>query len=186
VNLLWVYIKTPRATVDVDFVTKTLASHESVRKKLEEVCQKLDESIKFSVKSFEPLEQIGCLGAPFTIGYVTSEGQVNTFGLDIIYALPSSITNIKSPIESDETSCVATMENIISGKISACRRFKSGNTRMKEFDDLWRISKFLPSPVNWELLKEILEARAVVHSLKLNWINPQMEDAWEAHIKRNK
>ena len=185
-NLLWLYIKTPRATVDVDFVTKSLANHEDVRKKLEEVCQKSDGNIQFSIKSFKPIEQQGGLGAAVTIGYVTSEGQENTFDLDIVYAIPSSITNIKSPIEADESICVATMENIISDKISACHRFKSGNTRMKDFDDLWRISMFQPSPVKWALLKEILELRAILPSLNLSWLNPQMEKSWEAHVKRNK
>ncbi|MCX6126356.1 MAG: nucleotidyl transferase AbiEii/AbiGii toxin family protein [Proteobacteria bacterium] len=185
-NLLWLYIKTPRATVDVDFVTKSLANHGDVRKKLEEVCQKPDANIQFSIKSFRPIEQQGGLGAAVTIGYVTSEGQANTFDLDIVYAIPTSIANIKSPIRADESICVATMENIISDKISACHRFKSGNTRMKDFDDLWRISMFHPSPVNWALLKEILESRGIVPSLNLSWQNPQMEKSWEAHVRRNK
>lgn len=71
-NLLWLYIKTPRATVDVDFVTKSLANHEDVRKTLEEVCQKPDGNLQFSIKSFTPVEQQGGLGAAVTIGYVTS------------------------------------------------------------------------------------------------------------------
>ena len=37
-NLLWLYIKTPRSTVDLDFVTKSLISHADVRLKLEEAC----------------------------------------------------------------------------------------------------------------------------------------------------
>lgn len=185
-NLLWIYIKTPRATVDLDFVTRALANHEDVKKKLEEVCRKPDGNIKFFIKFFTPIEQHGGLGAAVTIGYVTSEGQENTFDLDIVYAIPSSITNIKSPIEADESICVATMENIISDKISTCHRFKSGNTRMKDFDDLWRISMFQPSPVKWALLKEILESRAILPSLNLSWLNPQMEKSWEAHVRRNK
>jgi hypothetical protein len=185
-NLLWLYIKTPRATVDVDFVTKSLANHEDVRKKLEEVCEKSDGNIQFSIKSFNAKEQQGGLGAAVTIGYITSEGQENAFDLDIVYAIPSSSADIKSPIEADESICVATMENIISDKISACHRFKSGNTRMKDFDDLWRISMFQPSLVRWALLKEILESRRVSPSLNLNWLNPQMEISWEAHVKRNK
>ena len=147
-NLLWLYIKTPRATVDVDFVTKSLANHEDVRKTLEEVCQKPDGNLQFSIKSFTPVEQQGGLGAAVTIGYVTSEGQENTFDLDIVYAIPSSVTNIKSPIEDDESICVATIENIISDKISACHRFKSGNSR----------------------LKEILESRVIIPSVNLSWL----------------
>jgi len=29
-NLLWVYIRTPRATIDVDLVTKTINDHDAV------------------------------------------------------------------------------------------------------------------------------------------------------------
>jgi hypothetical protein len=185
-NLLWLYIKTPRSTVDIDFVTRSLANHQDVRNKLEEVCRRSDGNIQFSIKSFEPTEQQGTLGAAVTIRYVTSEGQENTFDLDIVYAIPSSITKIKSPIEAEDPICVATMENIISDKISACRRFKSGNTRMKDFDDLWRISMFQPSPVRWDLLREILDSRAISPFLDRGWINPQLERSWKAHIKRNK
>lgn len=185
-NLLWLYIKTPRSTVDVDFVTRSLASHEEVRRKLEEVCQKSDGNIQFSIKSFKAVEQRGNLGAAITIGYVTTEGQGNTFDLDIVYAIPSSVTKIQSPLVMEESISVATIENIISDKISACHQFKSGNTRMKDYDDLWRISMFQPSSVNWVLLKEILESRAILPSLNLGWLNPQMEKSWGAHVKRNK
>ncbi|NBX91944.1 MAG: hypothetical protein EBQ85_01785 [Proteobacteria bacterium] len=57
---------------------------------------------------------------------------------------------------------------------------------MKDFDDLWRIAVFRPSPVRWELLQEILDARSIAPSLNLDWINPQMEGSWQAHVKRNK
>lgn len=185
-NLLWLYIQTPRATIDVDFVTKSLVNHQDVREKLEEVCQKSDGNIQFTIKSFKPVEQQGGQGAAVAISYLTSEGQENTFDLDIVYAIPSAIANIASPIAAEEFICVATMENIISDKISACHRFKSGNTRMKDFDDLWRISMFTPSPVRWDMLQEILESRSILPSLNLGWINPQMEKSWEAHVKRNK
>lgn len=185
-NLLWLYIRTPRSTVDVDFVTKSLASHEDVRKKLEEVCQKSDGNIQFSIDSFKAVDQQGNLGAAVTISYVTSEGQKNTFNLDIVYAIPTSVTKIESPLRTGESISVATIENIISDKISTCHRFKGGNTRMKDFDDLWRIAVFRPSPVRWELLQEILDARSIAPSLNLDWINPQMEGSWQAHVKRNK
>ncbi|MFW7382164.1 MAG: nucleotidyl transferase AbiEii/AbiGii toxin family protein [Oligoflexus sp.] len=160
-NLLWLYIKTPRSTVDIDFVTRSLANHQEVRNKLEEVCQKSDGNIQFSIKSFEPVTQQGTIGAAVTIRYVTSEGQENTFDLDIVYAISSSITKIESPIDAEDPIYVATIENIISDKIAACHRFKSGNTRMKDFDDLWRIAMFQPSPVRWDLLREILDSRAI-------------------------
>jgi hypothetical protein len=35
----------------------------------------------------------------------------------------------------------ASVENIIADKVAACIRFGAGNTRMKDFDDLWRLSQ---------------------------------------------
>jgi hypothetical protein len=185
-NLLWLYIKTPRSTVDVDFVTKSLSKHEDVKKTLEEVCNKMEGNIKFSIKTFEPVKMPNGLGAAVSIGYVTSEGQENSFDLDIVYAIPSSVTNINSPINSDESIWVATIENIISDKIAACHQYKSGNTRMKDFDDLWRISMYRPNPVKWAHLKEILDSRTISPSLQLSWLTPQMKKSWGVHIRRNK
>ena len=90
-----------------------------------------------------------------TIHYVTLEGQENTFDLDIVYAVPSATTRIRSPIEGDESISVATIENIVADKIAACFRIKGGNTRMKDFDDLWRISQFQPNLIRWELLTDV-------------------------------
>ncbi len=185
-NLLWLYIKTPRATVDVDFVTRSLADHEKIRQKLEEACQGKEGSIQFSVHAFTPIDRAGVLGASVRIRYVTSEGQQNTFDLDIVYAIPTSAVKIQSPIGAEDKISVTTMENIIADKLSACQRFKSGNTRLKDFDDLWRISIFLPNPVSWVELKEILNSRAIAPSLDLGWLNPQMERSWQSHVKRNK
>jgi hypothetical protein len=112
-NLLWLYIKTPRSTVDLDFVTKSLINHSVARLKLEEACERSNESIRFSVKKFNAVQQQGGIGASVTIHYVTLEGQENTFDLNIVYAVPSATTRIRSPIEGDESISVATIENIV-------------------------------------------------------------------------
>ena len=54
-NLLWIYIKTPRPTIDVDFATKSLDSDVEVRRALEAACNQGDSSIIFQIKSFRPV-----------------------------------------------------------------------------------------------------------------------------------
>jgi predicted nucleotidyltransferase component of viral defense system len=184
-NLLWVYIKTPRATVDVDFVTRSLADSASVREAIEAVCSEEKSSIAFKLKAFVEVSTQGSLGAAVSISYRTAEGQENAFDLDIVYATPSDITTITSPISALETIQVVTIENIIADKLAAAQRYRSGNSRMKDFDDLWRISKVNPDPISWSKLQEILSARTILSSLDTKWVVPQMEKSWQSHAKRN-
>ena len=87
-NLLWIYIQTPRATVDLDLSTYSISSHIAVRKVLEEACIKNLNEIIFTMISFKEIEQDGKYGAAVTIGYRTEEGAKNCFDIDIVYALP--------------------------------------------------------------------------------------------------
>ena len=185
-NLLWLYIKTPRPTVDVDFATRSLTDHDDVKKQLEALCARHDEAIVFSIRSFQALDKKNSRGAFVTIQYVTQEGQSNSFDLDIVYAIPSSITKIESPIDPDSAIAVVTIENIIADKLSACQQFKGGNTRMKDFDDLWRISRFKNVTIDWEALDIILTSRGVEAILELKWLNELMEKSWKSHLSRNK
>jgi hypothetical protein len=184
-NLLWLYIDTPRSTTDADFVTRTLKDHASVKSYLESVCSHHDESIQFSVIAFEPIEKKNSLGASVTIQYTTHTGQQNTFDLDIVYAIASDTTKINSPIGAETDISVVTIENIIADKLSACHQFKSGNTRMKDFDDLWRISKFRDVTIEWSKLRSILISREIESSLNSNWQNELMARSWQSHLKRN-
>jgi hypothetical protein len=63
--------------------------------------------------------------------------------VDLVYALSTDAHEIDSPIHPEIKILSATIENIIVDKISACHRFGSGNSRMKDFDDLWRLSQSL-------------------------------------------
>lgn len=184
-NLLWLYIKTPRATVDVDFVTKKLADHDSVRKSLEAACSVSDSSIIFSVKTFVSVDRPEGKGAEVTIAYKTTEGQENTFDLDVVYAVPSATTSILSPLTDKETIVVVTMENIVADKLSAAHRYGSGNTRMKDFDDLWRIAILKPNLIKWPDLNSILASRSIAGFVDDNWITTAMGRAWQAHVRRN-
>jgi predicted nucleotidyltransferase component of viral defense system len=185
-NLLWLYIKTPRSTVDADFATRSLNRHEDVKRLLEAACAKHDEAIAFSVLSFQALEKKNSRGAEVSIQYVTKEGQKNSFDLDIVYAVPSATTKIESPIDPHSAIAVVTIENIVADKLSACQQFKGGNTRMKDFDDLWRISRFENAVIDWKSLRNILESRGIEANLDLKWLNDLMEKSWTSHKSRNK
>lgn len=75
-NLLWVYIKTPRSTVDLDFVTRSLKDHDKVLTALEMACQpQTDDNIAFSILSFIPINKKKSLGAKVKINFKTIEGQ---------------------------------------------------------------------------------------------------------------
>ena len=76
------------------------------------------------------------------------------------------------------------MENIIADKLSASKRYGSGNTRMKDFDDLWRISKMEPLAVKWSDLKAILESRRIVTLLDPAWVTQNMIQNWSNHCRR--
>ena len=145
-NLLWVYIKTPRSTVDLDFVTRNLANDDQVKQALEKVCKESQNGkVKFSITSFEASSK---KGASVTIAYETEEGQKNSFDLDIVYSIPTSSNPIHSPVDEQVEIEAPTMEKIIADKVAACHQFKGGNTRMKDFDDLWRISQLEGDLIN--------------------------------------
>jgi len=185
-NLLWIYIKTPRPTIDVDFATKSLDSDVEVRKALEAACSQGDSSIIFQIKSFRPVGQAGAKGAAVSMLYRTAEGQENSFDLDVVYAVQTLTRQLPSTINHDVLVNVATMENIVADKLAASERFKGGNTRMKDFDDLWRISRTVPSPIDWAILRQVLAERGIVSALDHGWLNQQMLRRWASHRSRSK
>ena len=183
-NLLWVYIKTPRSTVDIDFATKNLADHKVVFDHIQKVCD-LSQSgkVSFSIVSFD---EVGSHGAGVKIGFETEQGQKNTFDIDIVYSVPTVSSGIPSPVGGEGIVQVATMENIISDKLATCHRFKSGNTRMKDYDDLWRISKVGNDRVSVTLLTDLLSERKISAGVDLDWVTDDMRKMWESHSRRNK
>lgn len=185
-NLLWVYIRTPRATVDLDLVTRTMNDHDVVRKALDTACKASTNQIVFFIQAFKPVETEGSKAAAVVIAYRTSEGQENKFDLDIVYAVPTAATRIPSPLDGTHDIAAVTMENIVADKLSASKRFGSGNTRMKDYDDLWRISKIDDPAVDWSVLKMILESRGIVNQLDPAWVNANMLQNWSNHCRRNR
>lgn len=181
-NLLWHYIKTPRETTDLDLSTVTLRSHKEVKEQIEKSFEKHDE-VSFIIKEFTEVDKEDGVGARIIIGYKTSKGQKNQFQIDIVYALPTDLAKIKSTV-ADTNYKAASIENIVADKMDAAFRFGSGNTRIKDFDDLWRISKS-DMKINQSKLKEIFSKRELNYELPLEWAE-YMEDAWKAHIRKYK
>jgi hypothetical protein len=181
-NLLWVYISTPRATVDLDLATLNANSHRQVRQLIEKACR-FETEIHYSLGAFKEIEQEGKTGAALTIAYTTKQGAKNRFEVDIVYAIGTDFHEIESPVHAEVRIRSATMENIITDKLSACHRFGAGNTRMKDYDDLWRISQRAPL-MNIKKLTDLLKARSVLPQLDSTWINPEIIRYWSAHRKK--
>lgn len=176
-NLLWHYIKTPRETIDLDLSTLKLSSHIEVKNELESSFKRHLE-IEFHIKEFKEVNEDHEIGAAITVEYKTVNGQKNQFKVDIVYALPTDISKTTSTLNGKQIKS-ASIENIISDKLDAAHRFKSGNTRMKDFDDLWRISKSDIS-INYKKLKDLLDERKIPSALNLDWIK-SLEKSWKRH-----
>lgn len=181
-NLLWHYIKTPRQTIDLDLCTVSLKSHLEVKKVIDKATKHFSEII-FNIKEFQELNNASHLGAAIIIEFETITGQRNQFSIDIVYSLPTDISKVKSTTSNNEYQS-ASIENIIADKISAAHKFKAGNTRMKDFDDLWRISKTEMKVSNIKL-KDLMSKNSCKFELDFEW-TPFLEDHWRRHSKRYK
>ncbi|MBU6154066.1 MAG: nucleotidyl transferase AbiEii/AbiGii toxin family protein [Bdellovibrionales bacterium] len=181
-NLLWIYIGTPRATLDLDLTTLRIDSHSRARQLIENACD-LRSDISFSLNSFKEVEQEGKLGAELGISYRTDQGASNRFEVDLVYTFSTDAHEISSPINPEIKIRSATIENIILDKLAACHRFGSGNSRMKDYDDLWRLSQSSVS-IDADRLQSLLRIRKISSTLDPAWRNPGMDQAWKNHRKK--
>ena len=184
-NLLWIYIKTPRATVDLDFSTIAINSHKEVKKILKKAC-KLAEGIMYEVLKFEKLDKKGQNAAKAYMNYTTEDGASNKFEIDIVYNLEVRCINIRLPIEQKAKALSASLESIIIDKIKSCNQFRSGNTRIKDFDDLYRIAKSSHVRFNEDSIEKFLRSQKYKYVLDKAWISDEMKIAWKKHQKRYK
>ncbi len=176
-NLLWHYIKTPRSTVDVDFATDVEVEIEQV---LNDFASVQTDGCTFSVKSHNAVESDEKSGLSVQMEFLTEEGSTNPFGIDVVFAVKTHSKKIKL---ANSQVTAASLENIIVDKVAACHRFAGGNTRMKDFDDLYRIAK-ANQVVDSKLIQKIATERDVDLSLSTNWINKQMQEAWDEYIQK--
>jgi hypothetical protein len=185
-NLLWLYIRTPRHTIDLDFATKSLAGLADLRKVIETACAASKEKgIHFRVKSIKEIEKKPHGGAAISIEYQTEEGASNVFSVDIVYKIPTKFRSLPSPLGSKIKIPSATVENILLDKLTTMAHFKGGNTRMKDIDDVWRIMNSSVG-VDWKIVAQELEKRDDSIEIQKSWVNVETAAAWERHIKRYK
>jgi hypothetical protein len=180
-NLLWIYLQTPRATVDLDLSTLEEADDSRVKAALSSVAKA--DGILFRLETFQQAKQGGKRAASATVLYETDSGATNKFSIDIVYAAPIDTADLDSPVGLSRRIRAASMENIIADKLLAAQRFKSGNTRMKDFDDLWRISQSRYA-VDFKKLKRLLNERGITPGLGSDWISEPMRVAWKSHRKQ--
>jgi hypothetical protein len=183
-NLLWVYIATPRATIDLDFVTLKSKSDETVKSILQEACD-CSVDISFKIVYYKSIMHLEKTGANVVIEYQTDQGAKNRFELDIVFAIETDTFVIFSPINESKTILSASIKNIVADKLSTCQRFAGGNTRMKDYDDLWRLSqsKIL---VNRKVLVSVAEIRKIPLRLNSEWIGEDLTRMWKSHQRRYK
>lgn len=181
-NLLWIYIKTPRHTVDLDYAMQSSPTKEEVMSSLEEACT-LDSEIVFKVRSCDEVPLNNPSAFSVSITYETISGASNHFSIDIVYGLQTEWTSVSSPLTQDVAMKSATLENIIADKISAINRFGGGNTRMKDYDDLWRIKQSLLK-IDWAVVSKRLDQLNLGKAIRIDWANQATSIAWTKHSKR--
>ena len=176
-NLLWHYIKTPRSTVDIDFATESKLEIKHVLKDFSGV---LTDGCSFKVKSHIVIETAEKSGLSVQMEFLTEEGSTNPFGIDIVFAVKTHSKYIKL---SNTLVTAASLENIILDKVAACHRFAGGNTRMKDFDDLYRIACANQS-IDAPLLTKLAGERSIKLVLDRKWITRQMNAAWSEYTQK--
>lgn len=176
-NLLWHYIKTPRSTVDIDFATDTEVEIDQVLKDFSSV---ITNGCTFKVKNHTAVDGTDKSGLAVQMEFLTEEGSANPFGIDVVFAVKTHSKLIKL---TNTQVTAASLENIIVDKVAACYRFAGGNTRMKDFDDLYRIT-IANQKVDANLLQKIALDRGVKLALDPKWINKQMTVAWTEYTQK--
>ncbi|HCR72538.1 MAG TPA: hypothetical protein DIW23_13920 [Anaerolineae bacterium] len=176
-NLLWHYIKTPRSTVDVDFATD---NEVEVAQVLEDFASVQTDGCKFIVRSHNAVESNEKSGLTVQMEFITEEGSTNPFGVDVVFAVKTDSKRIKL---ANAQVTAASLENIIVDKVAACHRFAGGNTRMKDFDDLYRIAK-ANQKVDAKLIQKLANERNIELSLDHRWINNQVKEAWAEYTQK--
>lgn len=182
-NLIWVYINTPRGTIDLDFATIGIDSHEEVKKILNKASKKID-GITYNLENLVEVERQGHKGAAASIKYTTEDGASNKFEIDIVYVLETELKKLFLGLGIENKPVLAaSIESIIKDKIDTSHRFKSGNTRMKDFDDLYRFAT-TKVKFNKKEIKKFMKLNNHEKILDEKWISEEMSKAWKTYSKR--
>jgi len=176
-NLLWHYIKTPRSTVDVDFATESNIETNVVVSDFSSV---VSEGCEFKVRDYKLVESDEKSGLAVQMEFISEEGSSNPFGVDIVFAIKTHSRKIKL---ANTLITAASLENIIVDKVAACHRFGGGNTRMKDFDDLFRIAN-TKQKVDSKLLGKLSKDRGIDLKLDKKWVNNPMKALWSEYTQK--
>lgn len=178
-NIVWYYINTPRHTVDLDAITSNNKTPDIVLKDFEAAC-KINPALGFRIhkhRVVDKTEEIGLKGMRIWIKY-DCEKMNNVFYVDVVMNLKTDFCEKNFPPD-DMKLPISTLEEIIHNKLHAIFRFGTGNTRMKDYDDLYRII----------LAKPAVDKRKLRHFLKnMPGKLPQkyirdLSPSWSEHIR---
>jgi len=176
-NLLWHYIKTPRSTVDLDLATEGDVTVEQV---LNDFLSVQADGCSFTIQSHHAVVSHEKSGLAVQMEFVTEEGSTNPFGIDVVFAVQTHSKKIQL---AQTQVTAASLENIIIDKVAACHRFAGGNTRMKDFDDLYRIAH-ANFEVEARLVQKLAAERQVQLYLDHKWLNQRMKQAWTEYTQK--
>ncbi len=179
-NLLWFYIKTPRPTIDLDLSTSTKLSMDQFRAIVDEINSKT-EGLVFKITNAQEIISEVKVGLKLDVEFRDDSGGSNKFGIDIVFGVPTDFRLIE--IHKKKLNA-ASVENIIADKLMACHSFGAGNTRAKDYDDLFRLAIDDSVNVDKGALRHILKERDVEPVVKTQWLNEQMQTSWERHLKK--
>lgn len=179
-NLLWFYIKTPRPTVDIDLSTISERDAEKVLNQIRGICYQDNDGLSFSIVNSSIVEAEEKVGLAIQMEFEVN-GSRNRFGLDIVLGLATDIKQFKY----NETIINASsIENIIVDKFMASATFGGGNTRSKDFDDLYRILVLGEDQlVDNKKLGRLAKLKNVELKLKTSWLTEITMDSWVHHTK---
>ena len=180
-NLLWFYIKTPRETIDIDFSTCVETDSQKVLETLNSIGHPDEQGLSFKVLGHKVVEENGKVGLALTVAY-SIENARNQFGVDIVLGVPTDIAQIQI---NKQLINAATIENIIVDKVMASHSFGSGNTRAKDYDDLYRISMHADE-IDASKVVKIAHIKGVDLSFKEEWISEWTLQAWKCHHQQNR
>lgn len=179
-NLLWHLIGIKRPTMDLDLSTSEIDEHEVVKDKITKALTANPE-VEFTIDSFKEVEQEYKTGGKLIISYKTIDGSSNKFGLDIVYKLTTDVKKVKF---FQQEMNAATIENIIIDKLSAHHQFRTGNTRGRDYDDLWHIATS-GEAIRKDVLIKMAKMKNIDLYINPNDISPIVEEAYQTHLKRS-
>lgn len=176
-NLLWHYINTPRPTTDLDLTTLTMSEVDQI---LEDMKDLSASGVAFKVVKHEVKTSNRHVGLMLKVGYETDTGQHDIFGIDCVLRTPTHVAEV---VFLRNESKAASIENIVMDKLNACHDFGHDNTRMKDFDDLYRIATDSGLRLRANILRDLSEVRRIPLKIDAK-TSESLSKHWERYLDR--